>query len=204
MKYALEMEKSSEEALTQQSKDLMQRITSLSVKVDDATAYVERLKDGLVLLEDNVKHQNFTLILATDHLKDCTGKLNVQVKKLNSYKLEEEASDATLEQSNGFDGVNSNAVKQQTKILTRKIHRQANALRADIKELREACDARNNTYVQEKVTFTKAMVELAKERREIRSKRLMNQRNIALLHLLKMQATMLEKKTLKSHASVRT
>ena len=60
MKYALEMEKSSEEALTQQSKDLMQRITSLSVKVDDATAYVERLKDGLVLLEDNVKHQNFT------------------------------------------------------------------------------------------------------------------------------------------------
>ena len=43
--------------------------------------------------------------------------------------------------------------------------------------------SRNNTYVQEQVTFTKAVVELAKERREIRSKRLMNQRNIALLFI---------------------
>ena len=104
----------------------MQRITSLSVKVDDATAYVERLKDGLVLLEDNVKHQNFA-ILASDHLKACTGKLNVQLKKLNSYKLEEEASDATLEQSNGFDGVNSNASKATNEDIDKKIHRQANA-----------------------------------------------------------------------------
>ena len=190
-KYSLEMEKSQEEDLHHQVQDINERIVALSTKIDDSTAHVERLKDGMVLMEDNVKQRNFTYQFATKQFQNCIDKLTIQRKKINSFKLEEQAADATLEQSNGFDGINSNAVKQQTKFVTRKIHREANALRKDIEGLQYSCERRNTTFRNEKREFTKAVVELAKLRREIRTRSAANGRNIALLHLIKMQEKML-------------
>ena len=170
--------------------------------MDEATAYVEQLKEGVVLVEDNVKHHNFTLLLAKTQLDNCMNKLIKQKKKLRSFTLEEQAADATMEQSSGFVGINSNAIKQSTKVLTRKIHRQANALRKDINNLQHSCKRRNVTYLNEKRDFTKSVVELAKLRREIRGKSLTNGRYLALLHLIKVQEKRLKNKLEKAHKSV--
>merc|ERR1711871_1536669 len=149
-KYSLEMGKSTEEELKAKVYGISNRVSDLSKKVDEATAYVEQLKEGVVLVEDNVKHHNFTLLLAKTQLDNCMNKLVNQKKKLRSFNLEEQAADATMEQSSGFVGINSNAIKHSTKILTRKIHRQANALRKDINNLQHSCKRRNETYLTEK------------------------------------------------------
>ena len=201
-KYSLEMGKSTEEELKVKLDDVSNRVADLSKRVDEATAYVEQLKEGIVLVEDNVKHHNFTLLLAKTQLDNCMNKLVNQKKKLRSFNLEEQAADATMEQSSGFVGINSNAVKHSTKVLTRKIHRQANALRKDINNLQHSCKRRNETYLTEKRDFTKSVVELAKLRREIRGKSLANGRHLALLHLLKVQEKLLKNKLEKAHKSV--
>ena len=84
-KYSLEMGKSTEEELKVKLDDVSSRVSDLSKKVDEATAYVEQLKEGVVLVEDNVKHHNFTLLLAKTQLDNCMNKLINQKKKLRSF-----------------------------------------------------------------------------------------------------------------------
>ena len=106
-------------------------------------AYSYMQKQEMVLLEEEKVLLNTSVAVAKASFMECMNQYELTKKKRESAELGEESADIALAQ-NEDRGLSANAVKQQSKAISRKLHKKIKSLKKLSVQVTNACDKRES------------------------------------------------------------